>query len=484
MNYEKVTTSTQEQAVASWVNYLNQVRLDELMDNLNSQKINWEQAMDTLNDSLLKIDVEIIDLNRGNFRGMHGFIAEVAECGISNAREQIEGRMPIYEWVNDDGPIDLLRNGVPIQQKFSESLGHLSLKAVSEHYKKYPDFLSQGGKYQIPADHYEKIKYLLNMPEDQANKIPTSTGEFSMRQWKEVHEFFENGDIKFQDIEPSKLEYKQVQKGSIHETYQNEKKSLHDTNEKKRQEAYEASKPTLQQGAKVAMASAGIEGGTVFVTAIIKKRKTGKKIGEFSEKDWADIFKESGVAFVKGGIRGISIYGLTNFTATPAAVASSLCTASFGIAEQAHLFRTGKITEEQFIMNSEILCLDSSISALSSFIGQAVIPVPVLGAVIGNTVGTLIYQIAKDTLSNKEQKIIEEYFRYLTKLDIELDQRYHRYIDELNDGLIIYYKMLEKAFSLNYEEAIEGSVILAISLGIPREELLISISDIDEFFLA
>lgn len=37
------------------------------------------------------------------------------------------------------------------------------------------------------------------------------------------------------------------------------------------------------------------------------------------------------------------------------------------------------------------------------------IPVPVLGAVVGNTVGTMMYQIAKNNLSSKEQKMFEEY---------------------------------------------------------------------------
>ena len=193
-------------------------------------------------------------------------------------------------------------------------------------------------------------------------------------------------------------------------------RSLREVDQKIRYDAYDASKPTLEQGAKVAAVSAAIEGGVAFVSAMAKKRKAGKRIGEFDSKDWEEVFKESGVSVVKGGVRGISIYALTNFIATPAAVASALCTASFGIAEQVHLLRTGKITEEQFIMNSEILCLDTSISALSSFIGQALIPVPVLGAVIGNTVGTFLYQVAKDNLTKKEQKLIEGYLRYLYEL--------------------------------------------------------------------
>lgn len=483
MNFGRVAKSNQEQAVASWVNYLNQVRLDRLMEALQQQDQNWDQAVGTLNKTLSTISKEIIERNRGGIKGMHGFIAEVAECGVGNAREQVQGRLPIYEWINDNGPADLLRDGVQIQQKFVASGNHLSLQAITQHFEKYPDFLNQGGKYQIPEDHYEQIKRLLSIPKEQANKIPTSTGEFSLKQWKEVHDFFDKGPIKLQDIEPSKLKYDQVQMNKINDTIQSEKKSLKETDKKIRDDAYDASKPSREQGAKVAALSAAIEGGTAFVTAVAKKRKAGKRLGEFDSKDWEEVFKESGIGIAKGGVRGISIYALTNYTATPAAVASALCTASFGIAEQAHLLRNGKITQEQFIMNSEILCLDTSVSALSSFIGQALIPVPVLGAVIGNTVGTLMYQIAKDNLTKKEQQLINGYLKYLYELEIALDNKYKKYINELNKGLTIYYEMLEKAFSPNYAEALEGSVALAMSFGVPSEELLKSISEVDDYFL-
>ena len=483
MNYAKVAKSNQEQAVASWVNYLNQIRLDRFMEAIQRQNQNWDQAIDSLDDALSIINNEIIERNRGGLKGMHGFIAEVAECGVGNAREQILGRQPIYEWINDNGPADLLRDGVQIQQKFVESGNHLSLQAIAQHLEKYPDFLREGGKYQIPEDHYAQIRKLLSIPREQAEKMPTNTGEFSLKQWKEVHNIFEKGDIKLQDIEPSKLKYEQVQMKRINDTIQEEKKSLQEIDQKIRDDAYVESKPTLGEGARVAVGAAAVEGGVAFVSVIAKKRKEGKRIGEFDSEDWEDVFKEAGIGFSKGGIRGISIYTLTNFTATPAAVASALCTASFGIAEQSYLFRTGKITEEQFIINSEILCLDASVSALSSFMGQALIPIPVLGAVIGNTVGTLLYQTAKDYLKKKEQQIIEGYIRYLNELDIFLDKKYRQYIDELNKNLETYYGLLDRAFSPNYAEALEGSVALAASLGVPSEELLKSIPEIDAFFM-
>lgn len=474
----KTVKSDQEQATASWINYLNQVRLDRLLNSLNTQDKNLATALDTIDQTLDKIDVEIIDRNRGGTKGMHGFIAEVSETGVGNARQQIVGKETIYKWVDDNGRDDLLRrvpgknwnHAVPIQQKFVQS-GHFSLDAVKAHCEKYPDFLPDHGKYQIPSDHYAAIKRLMSMDEKTAGHL-TSNDELTYKDWKYVHEYFKTSNVKFEDLEPSKLSYDDVQAAQIHNTLDDEKESLRKTDRKIRDNAYDQSKPTLKQGAQAGAAAAAVEGGMTFVLAIVKKRRSGKKIQEFTSDDWMEIFKDTGLGTVKGGIRGVSIYALTNFTATPAAVASSLCTASFGIAEQAYLLRTGKISDEDFLMNSEILCLDCSVSALSSCIGQAVIPVPVLGAVIGNTVGTFLYQIAKDDLSRRELKLVNEYLKELKELDRKLDKKYKQYIDELNCSLRKYYSALDKAFSPDYAEAVDGSIELAMAVGVPSEKIL------------
>lgn len=483
MSFLKVAKSDQEQAVASWINYLNQVRLDKLMNAIDTQNINFEKAMHTLKDTVETINKNIIERNRGGLKGMHGFIAEAAQVGVGNAREEIKGKAPIYEWVNDNGPVDLIKNGVDIQQKFVNSGNHLSLNAIKQHLEKYPDYIANGGKYQIPRDHYEKIKDLLSIPKDKANKMPTSTGEFSLKQWQEVHDFFKDGKVDFDDIEPSDLDYKDVQVNQINHTIDNEKASIKDTDNKIREKAYEQSKPTFEQAAKVATVSAAIEGASAFIAAIIKKRKSGKEFKDFTSEDWKEIFNDTGIGSVKGGIRGISIYALTNYTATPAAVASAICTASFGVAEQIYLFRKGKISYDDLIVNSEILCLDCSVSALSSLIGQAVIPVPVLGAVIGNTVGTFLYNIIKENFTRKEYRLLKEYLKLLAQIDTELESKYNNYIDNLKKSMNQYYFILEKAFSPNYLEAFDGSVALAQYYGIPTEDILKNMNDIDRYFL-
>ena len=483
MDAERIVKSSQEQAVGAWINYLNQVRLDRLIEALSKQNINLTTAMKTIENAFDTIKEDIIIRNRGGDKGMHGFIAEIAECGIGNARQQIIGKSAIYTWINDNGPDDLIRGTEAIQQKFVQAGGHLSLRAVAEHLRHYPEYLADGHKYQIPKDHYDKIMAYLEMPVDVANKLPTSTGEFSLRQWKEVHAFFEANNIDPSKLEPSILEYGDVQQGTIAVTFDKEKEHLQEIDQEQRNIAYQESKPTLAEGMKATAVAAAVEGATTFVMAVAQKRRSGKKIKEFDQADWIEIAGDSGKGTIKGGIRGASIYVLTNFTATPAAVASAITTAAFGVAEQAHLFRNGSINEVQFIENSEMLCLDASVSALSSFAGQVLIPVPVIGAVIGNAVGTMIYQIGKDSLSAKENELIEKYIKDLSVLDEQLATEYHQYIEEMNRCFEKYMVLLTAAFDPNIEKALDGSIALAKHMGVSDDEILDSYEKIVSFFL-
>lgn len=482
---KKMIKNGQEQAVASWINYLNQVRLDRLMEALQKEELNLNEAMSTIGETLKTISRDIVNngKGRGGQYGMHGFIAEVAECGIGNAREQIEGKAPIYEWINDNGPEDLRRGATLIQQKCVNGGGHLSLQAIRMHLNAYPDFLDNGGVYQIPEDHYEKIKWLLSISEKEANKMPTSTGDFSLKQWREVHEFFKNGDIPLDKVEPSKLKYSEVQKGTYEQTFSKEKDSLRKRNQERKEQAYNKSKPTLSEGAKATAAAAAIEGAMALCLGIAEKRKSGKKFNAFDEEDWKEIAATTGKGTLKGSIRGASIYTLTNFTATPAAVASAMVTATFGIAEQAYQLKQGNVNEQRFIENTEMLCLDASVSALSSFAGQILIPVPVLGAVIGNTVGTMMYQIAKDNLSAREQKIFEEYAEAVRQLDVSLQDQYQEFVDEIGKDTKLFMELLNRAFAPDIRVAFEGSIDLAKSCGVPVDEILDSKEKIASYFM-
>ena len=483
MDAQKIVKTGQEQAVAAWIDYLNQVRFTELINALNRQDGNLQDALDSLRSTMDTIKDNVIEVGRGGERGMHGFIAEVAEVGIGNARKAIHGEDRIFDWVNDNGPHDIRIGDMLYQMKFVQGGGCFSLNAVAAHLEKYPDYLEQGNKYIIPKDFYEKVRELLALDESQAARLTNSGDGLTRREWLRVKDFFDQHDITIDDIEPSQLDYDEVQQVSIVQTMDNEKAAIRQENERLRNKAYEESKPTLGQAAQATAVSAVVEGGTAFAMAVTGKIREGKQLREFTPDDWSEVAKESGCGAMKGGIRGASIYALTNFTATPGAVASSICTASFGVAEQAHKFRNREIDEIELIKSSEIVCLDAAVSALSSAIGQAVIPIPVLGAVIGNTVGTVIYQAAKDNLSEYEQKVLAEYAEQQKQLDAELKDEYGLLLDQIQNEMSEYISLLEIAFHPDPIIALDGSIGLATVLGVPQNEILDTSEKLDAYFL-
>jgi hypothetical protein len=476
--------TNQEQAVAAWVNYLNQLRLDNLLSAFRQQDVNLEDALASVDEAIRKIDLEVVTSNRGGVKGMHGFIAEVAEVGVGNARSQIRGEEAVYQWVNDNGPVDLMRGGVEIQQKFVAAGGRFGLGAITEHLEKYPDFVTSGGKYQIPSDHFDVIRKLHDMPREEAGSLLTRSGDGpSFRDWERVQAFFDKGSVGIEALEPSTLDYHEVQRGVYDSTLGAEKDALRSTDKTLRDDAYQASRPKLKEGAKATFVAAAVEGGTAFVIAVVEKRREGKKLKDFTVDDWTEIAGSTGLGTVRGGVRGLSIYSLTNFTATSAAVASSIVTAAFGIAEQANKLRRGEIDELEFIEAAELVSLEAAVSGLSSFVGQALIPVPVLGAVIGNTVGMVMYSAVSSSLSRREAELITLYLEEQRVLDEHLAADYQELVNRLDESMGDYLAVLERAFSPDVEVALLGSVDLALTLGVVADDVLDSEQKTFTYFL-
>ncbi|WP_067706526.1 hypothetical protein [Nocardia yamanashiensis] len=477
-------TNTQDQAVASWVSYLNQLRVDALMNALEQRDEHLGKALASVDEAVRKIDLEVVAANRGGKHGMHGFIAEIAEVGIGNARKQILGHETVYRWVNDNGPVDLMRGNVEIQQKFVAAGGRYSLGAITEHLQKYPEYVRNGGKYQIPRDHFEVIQRLHALSPEEASKLLSRSGDGpSLRDWQRVQLFFQGGSVGFDSLEPSALEYDEVQRGVYASTMAAEKDSLRATDRSLRDAAYQRSRPTLRQGSTAALTAAATAGGTTFVQAVVAKRREGKRLNEFSGRDWIDIAGDTGSGFGEGAIRGLSIYTLTNFTATSAAVAGSIVTTSFSIAEQANKLRRNEIDELEFIETSELIALEAAVRALSAFVGQATIPIPILGAVIGTTVGTVMYKAVASSLTKREAALIERYLDEQRTLDEQLATEYQAILDKLDQSLSGYLELLERAFSPDVEVALVGSVQLAVELGVASNEILDSTEKVDAYFL-
>lgn len=482
MECEKILKSSQEQAAAAWVTYLNKLRLTELLEKIAAQDINLESALAELGKAKEIIAEEIVNRNRGGVKGMHGFIAEILEVAFENAESLADGQAATTSWINNNGPADIQRGNILIQQKFVQK--NFSLDAIKEHLGQYSDFLDNGDKYQVPKDFYEKIKTLWEMsPEDASRLTSNNEDGLTYSAWKKVQSFFSDGKVSFDDLEPAKINYVDAQKDNVGQTIANEESALRQKDQERRNEAYEASKPTLKEGAQATAVSAALEGGMALCLAIRRKRKDGKKLHEFTADDWKDIGLDTATSAAKGSVRGAGLYVLTNYTATAAPIASSLITAIFGVVGEARKHRTGELSDEDFIANSEALCVESAVSAVASLIGEVAIPIPVLGAVVGNAVGMFMYGIAKDYVDKKELELIQGFQSSMESLNRMLDERYHRLISRLKEELEKFASLLDWAFDPDVNKAFEGSIHLAQFVGVDETQVLKDTADINAFFM-
>lgn len=478
---DRAVKSSQEQAVASWITYLNQVRLDTLIEKLNQQDINLEDAL----MELAKLKQFLGDPSHilGSKFTKHGEIAEHMQVNIENARRAIQGlnRNHTFDGVGRTAPEDYIRNGQQVQSKFYNGLKQTFFNhhGLAEHLETYPDFVRNGGVYDIPKDQYEKLVELL----DKYKNKPSQLSGADYKLAKRIDEFLKSKGLELgKDINSAVVDYSEVQQGTATNTVKREEDNIRKEDENQRKNAYDKSKPTLKEGAKAAGISAAIEGGVTFCMSVARKRKE-KKLSEFTIEDWIEIGLDTGKGTVKGGIRGGSVYIFTNFTATPANVASAYVTTAFGIAAQVEALEQGRVSEDDFVINCETICLDAAVSAIASIAGEFLIPIPILGAVIGNVAGEFMYELCKKAGTKKSQKVIAGYNQAMAQLNQQLDIQYLQVVLEVQKALQRFTDLEKFAFSEDVNIAFKGSVDLAVEVGVEGNKILKSKEQIDNYFL-
>lgn len=430
MNGEKIVKSTQEQAVAAWIEFRNVLRLQELAEKLANQDINFEAAIAELQK--LKIFVSDPTHILGSIKQKHGEIAEHVQVAFMNAEQRIVGQAAshTFDGVGRLAPEDYLRFGKMVQSKFYMGVSG-TLTAIADHLGTYPWFLDEGGSYDIAKNHYNELMRIYNGGAAGAALTDSDRKLYeAIKEWEALH------NVKFDKVvHPSVVNYDDVQLDTVHNTIQQEEAKIEEKDQQQREQAHAEAQPTLKEGVKVTVTAALLEGGVAFVIGVYKKKKAGKKIAEFTKEDWKELGIDTGVGAGKGAIRGGTVYVLTNFASVPAPMASAMVTATLGMLAQAYKFNNGDITAEEFVDASEAICLDVTMSAVSSMLGEILIPIPVLGAIIGNTVGMFMMNIARSYLSAEEQKLIEAYQKEMSALKNQLDAEYKELIEKLEAEL-------------------------------------------------
>ena len=480
------------QGIGAYVNCLNNLRIQDLQiamkmieDEARHVILNKDNASKILNYARDNIE-DVILKNRGGEYGGHGFIAEFAEAGIVNARRAFEGLNPIVKVLNDNGPADLLIGRNTIQMKFYNNLR--DELAQSFHY-------SAKMKMMFPKDHvlvYEKIMA-------GAKEVEFNGKQLSIKQITDIRQMINDiteskGLTSYKSwMKSSVLNYDDAQRNSINKVLDLEKIKIDKKVKVKRRElakkkilAKKNSLPNLREANKIAKNTFLLQGGLALMSAVYRKYKEGKTIFEFEQSDWLDCGLETVEGAVKGCISGYAIYGLTNVFKMSAPNASAFVTASYGMVDIITKLRTNEITEDEFINFITINTLDTTLATIGSCVGQTLIPVPVLGAVVGSIATSIIWEIGKGILSDREQELIQNYRENLDNHIKNLDDKYKIIFNDIMDKYHKLGRLQDYSFdlSINTRLRFEYSIELAEYIGVSDDEILHDLSEIDSYFLS
>ena len=479
------------QGIGAYVNCLNHLRIQDLQiamkiieDEARNVILNKDNASKILDYAKDKIE-DVIVKDRGGDRGVHGFIAEFAEEGIVNARRAIEGLNPIVKVLNDNGPADLLIGRNTIQMKFYNNLRDELEQSF---------FYNTKMKMMFPKDHVQVFEKIMAG----AKEVELNGKRLSSKQITDIRQIINDiteskGLTSYKSwMKSSALDYKDAQKNSINSLLDSEQKNIYKTVKLKQQElnkkrlvAQKHALPNLKQANKVARNAAFLQGGLALMSSVYEKYKEGKNIFEFEQSDWLDCGLDTAEGVIKGAISGYSIYGLTNVLGISAPNASALVMATYGMIDIVLKYRTTEITQDEFMNLLTLNVMDASFATIGACIGQTMIPIPVLGSVVGSIASSLIWEIGKGILNDSEQKIIQDYQENLNNYIKILDKHYLAIYNEIIEKYKKLGELQDYSFdlSLNTKLSFEYSIELAEKLEIENTRILQNLSEIDSYFL-
>lgn len=362
------------------IDVVNASRISELLkeiETINKNEIGAQEEIGKYKEEIIKI----LKSNRGGGKGIHGFIGEISQVRISNVKAYINGNEPLYILKDDNSMVDYLRGMQIIQQKACQSDGVLGLSHIKAHADKYPEFIEEGGIYQIPKDMFEKYYRLRNMSEEVAQKLRKE----ELRIWRYIRSYTEENPKIV--IKPMEVTYSDIQVRNIRNTIGQVEKNAEREFENQRKEAHKMYAPSFKEFIKVCSVSAVIEGSISAGGAIIQKLRERKKIRNFTKQDIKYIFKKLFVGSGRGYLRSAIMYFVTNILKVSATVASGFVSAIFGIVQQGYLFFVNRITKHQFRKNTLCIFIEAMISTVCSVLGKKLYKKhPMIGVIAGNVI--------------------------------------------------------------------------------------------------
>lgn len=415
----------------------------------------------------------------------HGEIAEQVEVGIRNARDLLRQVEPkaTFEGVGRTAPEDYLVDGVQVQSKFINGV-NATLDHVLEHMRNYPNFGRDGSYYHIPKDQMELVRKILEG--EAVEGVSARTAHAIVAKVNEIERL--SGDQAFDAVvRPSLSKYAEVQQGKIHETLDNQDQELRAENSNLRDRIVEQHQPGWEELVGAAGKGALIGAGVRLTVSLYRKIKQGKNpfVGEFSAEDWKEVGGDTLVGSVQGGIAGGAIYALTQYADMAAPFAGAFVSSAMSVASLAQRYSAGDISFEQFVELGMVACAEGAVVGIASAIGQALIPVPALGALVGAVAGRWLLSLAGDHLREENEALGRALKARYEAAMAKLDTAYQAFVEEVVRTYEQLGSLVDAAFDMHVNQTLRlsASIRLAEVLGVEGDRILRTTKDVDAFIL-
>lgn len=469
-------TVVKDQVYSSIVDTFNQVRLNDELTQLNYQDQYFKKAIGCI-DEVRKF-IGTPEKILGSQLTKHGEIAEHVEVGIRNAQRAIigEASQATFDGVGRTAGTDYIIDGNLVQSKFINGFGN-NLDHVLKHMAKYAEFKKDKTFYIIPKDHYETILKIYNgenvegLSQKTINAIKTKITQIQTETGRSFNDV----------VRPSISKYAEVQQGTINQTLDKHENDIKAKNEKQEEIIRNEHKANLNEGLKATAAAAAVGASISLCTSLYRKyKKEGKNIfnGDLTKEDWKEIGLHTAKDSAIAGVTGAAVYAITNCADLSAPLAGAFVTAVKGVGSLINDYRLGKITFEEFQVDSIYLCADSAVVYMSTIAGQTLIPIPILGSIIGALSGKLVSKILfgdNSKLAKKMESSMQEFLK-------RIDKTYQDVVNKINNEFDKIEDLRRKAFDPKTNiSIIETSIKLAQAYGVPEYKILKNETDLQKY---
>ena len=240
------------------------------------------------------------------------------------------------------------------------------------------------------------------------------------------------------------------------------------------------------------MGMTGIKAVTVLTFAILKKIADGKLPSQLDGQDWKEIAAVVDQYAVLADDQQYSVFIFSLYERyirhsvmqIEEIISEEAATVINRLADELHgkadALSAGYISEVTYIEDCLWISLEAMLKLLAS---TAALCNDQRIADFAQALTSYAFEYGRLMLYSRELEIVNQFIESQYQLDAALEQQYTAYLEDLQKESQQFYALVDNAFAPNFRDAFLHSILLAKTVGVKEEEILISAEDIDSFFL-